>query len=715
MDQAVSSDYEVRPPSSVWRGASGDDGDYEVRPPDFTTNTQNEGLYRMLPQHQQGYTDTSEEISVPFSKIKNAQNAGYNLHPDEVPRYAKDVRYQGEGPTWYERVDQHIQKALRPEIPSRAPAKDLLELGDRQEQAFRNTARAAGRVAYGMPGYVKQLANAAMESQRTGNPNQLLDLIDPMQIPKGLLQQYQEDRKTDTGLAIQNLIGGLLGTAMTGRIIGEAAEAPGKAVRSLPELRRMAEDRFVAPRVAPRTVDIGGVTVPATIGEAEPESYWGRKQTELKRRGVKAPQFTRLENEQQQAVKEVIRKTAQQTSGLIGPVQDEPADAMKDAAEITFQQAKPMYEALDQSLQTVPASFKGVSQIVKQAMTRAGKLGANVGGEGPVDISKIVPEPDGTIQWGGTRISKATHPERWAQLVQDGIINDTGQGTPLAAAMGLRSALLKMQRSSADPAYRNAIAAEVRTINDAVDATLRGTPLYDNWIEANRLWSKGYALRKVASEIRAASKGTPQAAQAPGVAPVPTRLQGGSLVRRLNTLAKNGVLDRGFTPQEVANLRQSADILDRIGRTPTGKGGGETVPHSRGLAHALAGATGPAIGAGAGAAAGALGGGVWGALGGATTGATLGLLLQGMSERALVDVMTRTEGVRALQAVGAARTPAQLQTAMTKLATAAAASSAARQPKTLRELQAEAARRRPAGGQGVVTQYDVQTGSSASQ
>lgn len=707
MDQTINSDYVVRPPSGAYSSGS---SDYVVRAPDFTINDKNEGLFRMLPATVQGYTDTTKEIRVPFSKVEKAQGAGYHLHPDEVPGYAKDFKYRGQGPTWLEQIDQHIQNALAPVPPSSAPPKNVTEALDRREQAYRNTAKAAGRVVFAMPGYAQQVASAYMNSVRTGDPSQLLDVLDPAQIPQGLIQQYQEDRKKDPGLAVDNLIGTLAGI----RLAGAVAELPVKGVRTLPELKRMAEERYLTPRVGPRNVNVAGVDVPVTVGEAEPQSYWGGKQIELKRRGVKAPQFSEVEAEAQAAVKEVIRRTAQQASSLIGPMQDEPAAAMKDAAETTFERARPMYAALDQSLIQVPGTFKAASKITQQAMARAEKLGLHIG-EGPVDISRITPEADGTIQWGGTRISKATHPDRWAQLVEDGIINDAGRGTPLTAYTRVRSQLLKMQRMSTDAAQRYAIGKEVEILNKAMDTAFTGTPLADNWAEANRLWAKGYALRDVAEAIRLRTQGTPTAKQAPGLEKVPTRLQGASLVSRLNKLAENGVLERGFTSQEIANLRQSADIWDRIQRTPVGKSGRAGMPHSRGLAHALSGAKGPAIGAITGGVLGAMRGGLAGVVGGAATGAGLGLVVQGGIEGWLAQIMTRTEGVKVLRAVETARTPTQMQMAMKALVTAAAAVNAAQQPKTLAQLKSEAAKRKPAGSQGVVSQYDVVTGTSTPQ
>src|ERR1700733_2164538 len=61
-------------------------------------NTKGEGLYRMLPSSLDGYTDTSKEIQVPYSRVKDVLNNGYKLHPDEEPRYQKDSTNEGQGP-----------------------------------------------------------------------------------------------------------------------------------------------------------------------------------------------------------------------------------------------------------------------------------------------------------------------------------------------------------------------------------------------------------------------------------------------------------------------------------------------------------------------------------------------------------------------------------------------------------------------------------------
>jgi hypothetical protein len=581
-------------------------------------------------------------------------------------------------PGLWQRFESGVEKATEPTnvfpgMPTSLSDPAMGEMG-------LNTIKRVGRVLFGVVDFAPQAYGALKDALSTDpekaadGETRLLEMHPGAQI-YNRLKEVRDDYRADPKLAVANLTGDVAGIWLAGKVM----EAPGRVVESLPKLK--AE---VARRYGPRTVTLAGEDIPVSVGEAAPESTAGRTQANLKRSGVGASKFERLENAQQAGVKAVIRKTAQQTSGLVGPMRAEPGAAMEDASSATFATARPMYAALDQSLVQVPTTLQGVSRLVQDAMVRARKLGAVIGDDN-LDISKITPDRDGSIQWGGTRISKATHPERWAKLVDDGIIDDAGRGTPLSAYMKVRSQLLKMQRSAADPTMRYAIGSQVRIMNDAMDKALKGTPLFENWTEAGRLWSKAYALREVADAIAKATKGTPAAEQAPGLGAVPTKLQGAGLVNRLNTLEADGILKRAFTPEETRNLRQAADILDRIQRTRVGKGPGESMSVSRGLGHAVRGAVGPMIGAGAGL--------VVGGLRGAEVGAGIGFLVQSIGERALVSVMTRVDGVQALKAIEAAKSPSEMQTAIKALAMAAAASK--QQVKTLEQLRQEAEQRRP--------------------
>jgi hypothetical protein len=620
-----------------------------------------------------------------------ASRAGYRITADDRERYGRHRRAevlkpqpgiseQGyikamqlpqavpEKPGLWQGVESRVQSATEPtSVFHGAPTFQPTDPAT-GEMAL-NLIKRTGRVLFGIVDMGPQ-AFSALTDALSADPQKAQDgetrllQMHPGAQVQSRVKELRDDYRRDPKLAVSNVGGDVAAMWIADRVV--------KAPESIRSLRQAVTERY-----GPRPVRLAGESVPLAVGEAEPQSRAGQLQTDLKRSGVKAGRFEALEREQQEAVKRVIRRTAQETSGLVGPIKAEPGAAMQDAASAVFTRARPMFTTIDNALRTMPASFRNVSTLVMDAIRRARRLGV-----------VIDPEAEGSLVMDGKTIKRSENPELWQRLVDQGIINDSGQGTPLSAALKVRSELLKMQRASADATLRNAIGNEVRGLNEQIEGALKGGPLHDDWREANRLWAKGYALRDVADAITKSTKGTPAAIQAPGITPVPTKLQGAGLVARLNTLADDGILSRAFTPEEVSNLRQSAEILDRVQRVKVGKGQGEGVSISHGLRRALRGAPGPMTGA--------VAGGLLGGLHGAELGAVLGWVVQQIGERKLVDVMTKTDGVAALRAVEQAKTPATMRTAMRALAAAAAASGATRpQVKQLRELNDEARRRRP--------------------
>lgn len=206
--------------------------------------------------------------------------------------------------------------------------------------------------------------------------------------------------------------------------------------------------------------------------------------------------------------------------------------------------------------------------------------------------------------------------------------------------------------------------------------------------------------------------------QNPNVFPEYPALQGKGLVARLNKLAEDGVPARGSNParpstlekafsedeqlgdygkllakQRVNNLRESADILDRIQRTHVGKGE-EAAARPGGGHFGRVGATG--IGATVlGAAEIMHGGGAWpvaAAFAGGAGVVELVRLFRRFSDSTRIKVMTSTEGVVALKAVETAKTPIQWRSALNTLSRIAASKSIALASRErLKQLQAETA------------------------
>lgn len=183
------------------------------------TDTAPEGTYMMF-----GRTGKGEEVGqlqIPYSNVPKAQQQGYTFYGGSAATYAKDKAAEGKTPTLWGKIDERITHALQPE-PQRTdkPARSDIN----------NALRAAGRTVYGTPGYVRDVAVAYRDSLRTGNTNELVDLLDPAQLPANLLHQYREDRQTDPRLAVQNLVGSIIGAGTVSALTHGAS----KVARAVP-------------------------------------------------------------------------------------------------------------------------------------------------------------------------------------------------------------------------------------------------------------------------------------------------------------------------------------------------------------------------------------------------------------------------------------------------------------------------------------------------
>ena len=586
--------------------------------------------------------------SVPFSKVHIAQINGYDFAKDATKaRYHDDV--EATKPSRFETYTEPTQPTLNPNTTPKDTswaanrdaawnaAANALEIG---KTGAGNVLKRAARTVAGtvqLPFHVIGIMGDLMSDDKATSEkaeDDLLALHPGAQIADRMKEAVHDWRKSPS-LATENVMGDVLGMYLTGK----AGDVVGAAVKNLPKAAE-----FVNEKYAPRSVELTGEKIPVLVGESNPETSAGRSQVALKRSGTGAKNFEGVEKEQYAKIKNVIRNIAQQTSGLVGPMQEEPGAAVSDAATATFEQAKPMYAALDEELVTVPGDLHAANVLVKKAIARAKNYGydfdaasENHYGEEPLGMGGKV---------------------------------DAGN-QPLTTFMKIRSELGKMRAASSDGAFRHNVTEEMKSMTDAMDKALDNTGLKDMWKEADRLWAKGYALREIADTLNSTTKGTPPTEQAGELSAVPTEMQGARLVDKLNELKRDGTLTRGFTPQEVSTLRKAADILDRIQTTPIGRGFGEGASQGRAIAHLLRGNAGPMIGAGVGF-----------ALNhtpvGAESGAALGFIAQRIGERALVNVMTKTEGIKLLRDLSKAKSPAQIGSAVNGIITLAGAESAVR-------------------------------------
>ena len=272
-----------------------------------------------------------------------------------------------------------------------------------------------------------------------------------------VMRQY-EGGPIDPGATAANLLPMLID--VKGRGIGESPAVSGvrTAASKAGEFRNA---------MAPKEIPVGGENIPVLKGEAEPGTMLGRTQSGLKRAGIGEGQFTKFAQEQQAKVKQVIRNVAQQTSEMVGPMKAEPAEAMTDAEQATFAKARPMYDALDKSLITVPDTMENVSKVTEQAIARARKLGVELAEVGDA-------QPQASVTFMGERIGPTNSPDptpfrypggRSPAPVASTPMPTPALGQPLATYMKIRSQLLKMQRTTADAALRNKIGDEVSAMN----------------------------------------------------------------------------------------------------------------------------------------------------------------------------------------------------------------------------------------------------------
>ena len=205
-----------------------------AKQPDYLTtnrpgkNGKYQGVYAM-----QG--PNAQIIHVPYDKVPVALSTGEwswtniggrdpNEQVSSGEQYFKDKEAEGKSPTVSGIANEVIQRTLRPSgnLVGSLPIGVGLDV---------NAAKAAGRVLYSTPEFLKNLAVAAYQTEQ-GDNHTLLDMLDPTLIPKGIYDQFRQDLKTDpTGkLASDNALGTLLGLYVVGKASGAVEEIAPKIV-----------------------------------------------------------------------------------------------------------------------------------------------------------------------------------------------------------------------------------------------------------------------------------------------------------------------------------------------------------------------------------------------------------------------------------------------------------------------------------------------------
>ena len=357
------------------------------------------------------------------------------------------------------------------------------------------------------------------------------------------------------GLAERKSAGGILteglGTLAAGEMMPKVAKAVGRT--AIEPIASAVES------IAPKVINIEGVPIKVLAGEGarSSETFGARMQVSAKRQGIRSVKFQEVAREQQHAVSQVINRVAQKTVGdTFSPMPGQsPAESMAAAADVAQSQARPMYEALDASLTSVPDTMTNVSKAVQKAISKAKELGYDIGSTSPEEAA-----------WRQGVEDYHLGPEAAAKLRESMGLGPEQTGTPLTTYLQVRSQMLKALRATADPAMRLKLSNEIGGMNAMVESSLKsaGVPgLYENWIKANQLWTKNYALRSIADSLRSSIEGTPLSEQHPELQPQAPEISGRRMVKELNSLAQERVLQKAFTQDEAKSLRQVADVLDR--------------------------------------------------------------------------------------------------------------------------------------------------------
>jgi hypothetical protein len=188
--------------------------------PDLTSNPKGEGLYEMYGRTGQG--DVLGSFKVPYSKVQQALTIGATFYNGSDSVYAKDKEAEGKPLSWYQQILQ--SPALQP-VPN-----------DKATGPIGNKEKAFARTVLSMPEYVGQLVDAAkrMHAGDVSGGDDFANLINPAQIPKQMYDSYIEDAKKDPKMAMDNLVGNMLGLIAVGAVTHGVAEKATHALSGHP-------------------------------------------------------------------------------------------------------------------------------------------------------------------------------------------------------------------------------------------------------------------------------------------------------------------------------------------------------------------------------------------------------------------------------------------------------------------------------------------------
>ena len=187
--------------------------------PDLTTNTINPatgtgyGLYRMGSYDYNAGQTSLPEIQVPYNRVADAQAAGYNLHPDEAPRYQQDTAHNGPVSRAASQVKSLLARMTEP-MPDRPIEGSQFQ---KAAAALTNVGQlpfnVVNRAARGVTGLPQGVVQAGWDFTQ-GNP----EGVSPFTMGENVQRNFGEDT---TNLGPMAALGNLGGDATTMYLAGK--------------------------------------------------------------------------------------------------------------------------------------------------------------------------------------------------------------------------------------------------------------------------------------------------------------------------------------------------------------------------------------------------------------------------------------------------------------------------------------------------------------
>ncbi len=176
--------------------------------------------------------------------------AGYTLDAPETDTTATPPAPATTPPSFWQsmkdKMASNIESNSQPIVGDHSPSAVLHNIGAK-----------AGSIVTSLPGYAKDVGTAAIHSVKSGQPNELLDVLNPFDQIGAVTDQFKSDYAKDPALAFENLAGTGAGMAATAGALKNvpkvAGKAAGKVADVLPKVKSVTGPLKVAAEITTKT------------------------------------------------------------------------------------------------------------------------------------------------------------------------------------------------------------------------------------------------------------------------------------------------------------------------------------------------------------------------------------------------------------------------------------------------------------------------------